>query len=612
MIRALSPRVEALLVAAMLAVHTALLAWNAHCHSPVATEIGHLPAGISHWRFLRFDLYRVNPPLVRMVAALPVMLADPETDWSSYNTNPVVRAETFVGMGFVKANGERTFWLYTLGRWACIPFSWIGAWVCYRWARELFGVAAGLTALALWCFCPNVLGHGALMMPDVPSAALGVAACYVFRRWLRSSTWQGALIAGVVLGLAELTKTTLLVFYPLWPLLWIGYRLGQISEPRGEGDRHVLLCKTSQSPGRGWLREAGMLATMIVLSVYVINMGYVFEGTCQRLGEYRFKSRVLSGMLGEGRSFVVGNRFAETWLASLPVPLPMNYVQGIDAQKIDFERGMRSYLGGEFRDRGWCHFYLYGMAIKIPLGMWVLIALATGMAVMPRWRTVAWRDELLLLAPLVAILVLVSSQTGFSIHFRYVLPVFPFLFIWASRSAVWLTSSSWLARVAVAVALDWSITSSLWHYPHSLSYFNELVGGPRRGHEHLLDSNISWGQDLLHLKKWYDANPGARPLHVAMYSLVNPKLAGIDWRPVQPSDITPGWYVIDVNMLQGSFHPMMDTAGQLRSVSRNELTQFQQFEPVARIGYSLYVYHITPESVETARAERGALPYLAK
>jgi hypothetical protein len=54
--------------------------------------------------------------------------------------------------------------------------------------------------------------------------------------------------------------------------------------------------------------------------------------------------------------------------------------------------------------------------------------------------------------------------------------------------------------------LAWSVGSSLWYYPHSLSYFNELVGGPMGGPKHLLDSNIDWGQDLFYLKDWLDAN----------------------------------------------------------------------------------------------------------
>ena len=49
----------------------------------------------------------------------------------------------------------RSFRLFTLGRWACIPFSLSGGYVCYRWARQWFGDAAGLMALALGASRPT-------------------------------------------------------------------------------------------------------------------------------------------------------------------------------------------------------------------------------------------------------------------------------------------------------------------------------------------------------------------------------------------------------------------------------------------------------------------------
>jgi hypothetical protein len=439
-------------VVGLLLIHAALLGGSAYRHSPVVTEVGHLPAGISHWQFGRFDLYRVNPPLVRMIAALPVLLARPQTNWNSYSTDPLTRSETAVGIDFVSVNGSRAFWFYTLGRWACIPFSLLGAVVCCRWAGQLYGAAAGLAALVLWCFCPNILGNGALMMPDVPAAALGAAACYLFWRWLKSPTWAGSLAAGAVLGMAQLTKTTLVIFFPLWPLMWFVYRWRR---------------QSSLEPATpGLTSHLAMLAAQLVVAVYVINLGYGFEGSGQRLGDYRFQSHALTGAPPDDRSFPPGNRFANTWFAALPVPLPTDYVQGIDTQKVDFERGMRSYLRGQWRERGWWYYYLYGMTVKLPLGTLALIALATMIGVCssglvltrqvlntlrarmnPDPRTAEKlspqiegqgsslfsRDELVVLLPLVELLMFVSSQTGFSTHFRYVLPVFPFLFIWASK-----------------------------------------------------------------------------------------------------------------------------------------------------------------------------------
>ena len=56
--------------AIILASHAVLLAVSATIHSPVWDEIGHLPAGLSHWQFGNFEAYRVNPTVERMVAAL--------------------------------------------------------------------------------------------------------------------------------------------------------------------------------------------------------------------------------------------------------------------------------------------------------------------------------------------------------------------------------------------------------------------------------------------------------------------------------------------------------------------------------------------------------------
>ena len=252
------------------------------------------------------------------------------------------------------------------------------------------------------------------------------------------------------------------------------------------------------------------------VSLYVLNLGYGFLGSFRRLETYSFVSRTLAGTaagVGGWESSASGNRFAGTWLGRIPVPLPEDYVAGMDVQKRDFEQPCWSYLGGEWRDRGWWYYYLYGLAIKVPLGTWLLMALVVVMRMGTAERSVRRRDEVVLLAPALVILMFVSSQTGFTRHLRYVLPIFPFVFIWLGQ-VVRVLKSPREARVAAA-ALAWSIASSLFVYPHSLSYFNELIGGPQRGHWHMENSNIDWGQDLLYLKRWLDRHPEASPLGLA-------------------------------------------------------------------------------------------------
>jgi hypothetical protein len=138
------PRAARRVVAALLVIHTLLLAYSAYVHSPTLNEPAHLVAGLSHWKFGRFDIYSGNPPLVKMVAALPVIAAGYNEDWSGFYTGPGARPESSMGADFVAANGERSFFLFMIARWACIPFSWIGAITCYLWARDLYG-RRGLT-----------------------------------------------------------------------------------------------------------------------------------------------------------------------------------------------------------------------------------------------------------------------------------------------------------------------------------------------------------------------------------------------------------------------------------------------------------------------------------
>ena len=574
------PRVARRVVAILLVMHMLLSGYSAYVHSPTLNEPGHLVAGLSNWKFGRFDIYKVDPPLVQIVAALPVMAVGYNENWSGFYNGPGARPEMAMGADLVKANGERSFFLFMIARWICIPFSWLGAIACYLWARDLYGRPAGVMATSIWCFEPNILAHTSLMTPDAGATALGLASCYVFWRWLKKPSWRQAMLTGVVLGWAELTKTTLILFYPLWPVMWLIYRI--IDQRTASNIQHP--------NARTWIREAGMLALCMILGLYVLNLGYGFEGSFTQLKDFTFVSDLLTGAQvaspsskegGQGGSTlqvhpasdvqypIPTNRFANSYLGNIPVPFPKNYLLGIDIQQKDFEHyGRPSYLRGEWRDHGWWYYYLYACAIKVPLGLWLLglLALAARMplslrettgegAFSPRLYgkrqadesprrdaprpTSVFLDEFILLFPGVVIFTVVSSKTGFSEHMRYVLPSFPFSFIAISRTARLLSPAnefssrrltitspegySWFAlsrlvsplgfrrcrmtlfSAVFAVSLcSWLIVSSVWIYPHSLSYFCEFIGGPIHGPEHLLGSNVDWGQDLIYARRWYD------------------------------------------------------------------------------------------------------------
>lgn len=520
---------------ALLITQTGLLAWIALENSPVADEIGHLPAGISHWRHQKFDLYRVNPPLVRSVAAIPVLFSDCIEDWQHYKSASLQREEFQVGRSFVSANGYRFFHYVSMARLACIPFSLIGTLVCFSWAKELSGRRSGFLASAMWVFSPNILAHGSLITSDAAAASTGVFAAYMFWRWLKKPTGIRAFVAGVVLGLCVLTKTTWLILFAVWPAIFITSCILQ----------HNVMTRS----------HGLQLSGLLLSGLYVLNFGYLFEGSMTPLGSYQFKSRALVGeTAGSNDAPRRGNRFSDSITGSIPVPLPRNFVEGIDLQKYDFEEGQPSYLRGEWRDHGWSYYYLYALAVKVPLGTGSIFALTIVSVCSTAIRKRAFRSEdLTLLLPPFSVFLLASFQLGFNKHLRYVLPIFPFLFVIASISLKQLDTKRFrFGRVLIFIMLLWSAVSSLAVCPANLAYFNELAGGPENGAKHLLGSNLDWGQSLIALKRWNAARTDSLPLYVSYSGLFDPSNVGISCHPVPINNSPPaGWYAISMNRLSG-------------------------------------------------------------
>jgi hypothetical protein len=413
------------------------------------------------------------------------------------------------------------------------------------------------------------------------------------------------------LGLAELAKTTLILFYPLWPLLWIVYRW---SDRQG---MHLY----------DWVREGGMLALRMAIGLYVVNLGYGFEDSLKPLGKYDFVSKLFAGeesgkpatsassAVTSYLTPVAHNRFAGAWIGAIPVPFPANYLAGIDVQQRDFEDyGRSSYLRGEWRDQGWWHYYLYAVAIKAPLGLLILGA-AAALALCFRRSPVDWRDTFILATPPLVVLIVVSSKTGFSEHMRYVLPCFPFVFVWLSgfsrkfldnqvrelvscRGGGRHTTNGLAATLSLTLLL-WSFTSSLWIYPHSLSYFNELIGGPRHGQEHLLGSNVDWGQDLRYLQ-WEVLGRTLNWPNSALYigNVDNGTMRGRTLprtskdAPLNMEDFWKSLHFVSVNILIGEDFRSRTITAHFNNALRLELSIARESVPCRHIGYSIYVYRL--------------------
>ena len=108
------------------------------------------------------------------------------------------------------------------------------------------------------------------------------------------------------------------------------------------------------------------------------------------------------------------------------------------------------------------------------------------------------------------------------------------------------------------------------------------------------DSNLDWGQDLKRLAR-YQEDRNLPPLHLAFWGASRPEVYGIQYSrwavdtpdeadPPVAADPPPGLYAISVNKL-------IDLKKLVLLDGRDpRLDWLDRFEPVDRIGYSIYVY----------------------
>jgi hypothetical protein len=579
-----------MLLHAGLALHAA---WRT---SPTIDEFSHVPAGISYWQTGRFGLYHHNPPLAKLLAALPVLVAHPVVDYSGSYAQAQAAGEppghVAFAEEFMRANAARYFDLFRLARIPIVLLSLAGMLILFHWGRELFGAWGGLLAAAIWAFEPNLIAHAGVATTDMAATVLILAAVETFRRFLAAATLRGALLSGTALGLALLTKFTALFLLPLFALFAL------LRRPRG----------------RSWV-------LVPCVALFVLNAGYLFEGTGRPLGSFPFLSSALTRQRTggvpphrEARFYQMlfaqrQNRFEGTLAGRLPSPVPAEYLLGLDEQSFEASPGLPGggyavSLRGEVRRGGWWWYDLYALLVKLPLAVWVLGLLAIVAAISTPAARRGMREEAFWIAPTVLLISLMSVMTGLDLGVRYLLPAFPFLFLGIARLA------ATPRPIVPAILLGALAISTLRVHPHELSYFNELAGGPSRGGRHLLDSNLDWGQDLLELKRVLDRRlVSGDAIGLAYFGAVDPALAGMKWfvpprdpRTVPPghavpSDGTlrPGLYAVSVNFLYGLPHRVRGPDGSSIAVDEGAFAYFRRLAPIGRAGYSIELFEVSAE-----------------
>jgi 4-amino-4-deoxy-L-arabinose transferase-like glycosyltransferase len=102
-----------------------------------------------------------------------------------------------------------------VARFVQVVFSTLSVWLVYLLGRELFDRHAGLVAAGLFAFYPDYVGFSHLLWGETQFVMLTVASLLLLVRGAHAGRPRTLCAAGIVLGLAALTRTLVLSLLPL-------------------------------------------------------------------------------------------------------------------------------------------------------------------------------------------------------------------------------------------------------------------------------------------------------------------------------------------------------------------------------------------------------------
>lgn len=574
-----------LVIVVCLVIQAAQIALVVHRESLTFDEDDHMFAGYMMWKTGDYGLNPEHPPLVKLLATLPVLQRDL---WIPPLQNRNFKQEAYLdGRDWLARNDGASQTLVFRMRLSTGLLALALSIVVFFAAREWFGPIAGLIALVLVSFDPNILAHSGLVTTDVGVSLFFLAAVYAFYRYAARPSIGRLLITGVVTGLLLATKHSGILLAPMLILLAIW----EIAHEE----------KDKRAPAIG--RYAAALAGIVVISVVVLWTFYGFRYAARptplqlnpSLGDY------IAPLSGFNAGIIRGVAHAHL--------LPESYLMGL----VDVKRMAEfypTYIFGKVYAHGKWWYFPVVILIKTTLGMLALVSLAFFAIATGKLRTP--RQAAYIFIPWIVYLA-VAMMAGMNIGARHILPLYTFATIFAAGGAVALAGVSkrwvWICGVLIVA----HVLSAALVFPNYIPYANEAWGGPKNVHNLLSDANVDWAQQLLQVKRWQDRNPNeecwfvyfARPeIDPAVYGIHCHAMPTIDTGWIGGSDILPanihGTVLISAGDLSGCEWP---------SGLVNPYRSFQKLQPAEVIDDAVYVYRgefPIPEAAALSRAQRSA------
>lgn len=551
----------------------------------VVDEVPHLAAGYSYLSKQDMRLNPEHPPLAKIVGASPLFLFDAEdvfTD-SPLWLNNTHFSQWELGRRLLFGSGIDPDAALRMIKSVMLLFLVGAAWVLYRWTYRRYGDHAALLAVGLFAFSPTVIGHSRLVATDIPALFGALLGCYLFARYIREPSRRGFWFWVAGLGVALLTKFSTIILLPVFVLVALIYAPRQ------------LLPRT--------MLGIVLAFVLVVWPVYAI-LSSNYPPAQQVADTHR-------NLPHPSRQNIIERTIADYADHDLLRPLDY-YALGLHRATERSDGGNVIFFRGDIVQDGPRWYFPFVYFIKEPLALWFLALIALIGCIKTvfknRWyndspsRLLAWLrsnpDDLVMLTFLVAYWA-VSIRSNLHIGLRHILPVYPFMlmFIAGGVVACMQRADMRVLRVVVPLLIAWYGAASVFSFPHYISYFNITVGGSDRGHTVVADSNLDWGQDGKRLAQWTHEH-GLEGIAVHpftwsdLYYYFNGRLIWVNENQTRdattflqgPGQQSNGWLAVSGHWLTSTHD----------GNKQRHYAWLDDYEPIAVIGNSIFVYHIQP------------------
>lgn len=555
----------------LLAVMAAELALSVRQQSQTFDEAAHIFAGYRYWKNFDFGANPEHPPLVKLVAAIPLLrlpLRAPSIPDADFKT-----VEYATGRDFLYGNDAKT--LLWRARMAAAVFTICLGLAVFLLARSMWGDGPAFLALALLVFEPNFLAHGALVTTDVGVTlgfVLGVGGFYLYLKKPSALRLAGAgLAAGLCLG-AKLSGIL------LFPMLFV-LALAELLSLRDPATR-----KFPPDLAKRALLQAASLAAIAAIAFLLLWSLYGFRYAARPSG------LSLNPPLSEFAERMGHNSSAIVLQIARWRLLPEAYLYG--AVDVSSQSTLPTVIFGKYYPSAQWFYFPSIFIIKSTLAFLIFCCLAPLSAA--HWGKRFRRETLFLVIP-PAIYLAVAISSGVNLGVRHLLPAYPFLIVLVSFAA-WDLGQRHRALAALVVTLIvFHAVSSVRAFPNYIPYANEIWGGPAKTHELLTDSNVDWGQGLTAMKRYIDQHR----IKNCWFAYFGSKIADVSYYGI-PCRLLPPAFAPSIQSQMPIVSPQVD--GPV-FISATEVSQtfstadwvnpylpFQRMSPSALIADSILVY----------------------